>query len=107
MKQFFPDSIYCKAANVMPCEYSFFSVSAAATSNSGRGGRYPSRGGFRSESFRGRGNFSGGRGYGRNDFRSPGEFSGKPRGGGGRGAEGYQRVDQNGTGNPGRQGAQK
>lgn len=82
-------------------------VSAAATSNSGRGGRYPSRGGFRSESFRGRGNFSGGRGYGRNDFRSPGEFSGKPRGGGGRGAEGYQRVDQNGTGNPGRQGAQK
>ncbi|KNA21948.1 hypothetical protein SOVF_038180 [Spinacia oleracea] len=80
-------------------------VSAAATANNGRG-RYPSsRGGFRSESFRGRGNFGGGRGYGRNDFRSQGEFSGKPRGGGaGRGAEGYQRVDQNGTGNTGRQG---
>ncbi|XP_021733999.1 ras GTPase-activating protein-binding protein 1-like [Chenopodium quinoa] len=82
-------------------------VSAAATANSGRG-RYPSsRGGFRSESFRGRGNFGGGRGYGRSDFRNQGEFSGKPRGGAGRGAEGYQRVDQNGTGNPGRQGGQK
>uniref|UniRef100_A0A803M0R5 Uncharacterized protein n=1 Tax=Chenopodium quinoa TaxID=63459 RepID=A0A803M0R5_CHEQI len=82
-------------------------VSAAATPNSGRG-RYPSsRGGFRSESFRGRGNFGGGRGYGRSDFRNQGEFSGKPRGGAGRGAEGYQRVDQNGTGNTGRQGGQK
>lgn len=81
-------------------------VSAAATANSGRG-RYPSsRGGFRSDSFRGR-NFGGGRGYGRSDFRSQGEFSGKPRGGAGRGAEGYQRVDQNGTGNTGRQGGQK
>ncbi|XP_057519867.1 nuclear transport factor 2 isoform X2 [Amaranthus tricolor] len=75
-----------------------------ATTSNGRG-RYPSsRGGFRNESFRERGNFNGGRGYGRTDFRSQGEFSGKPRGGAGRGSEGYQRVDQNGAGNSGRQG---
>ena len=77
-----------------------FSVSTGSTNN-GRG-RYPSsRGGFRNESFRGRGNFSGGRGYGRTDF------SGKPRGGAGRGTEGYQRIDQNGAGNNGHQGGQK
>ncbi|KAK9748143.1 hypothetical protein RND81_02G038800 [Saponaria officinalis] len=77
--------------------------------NNGRG-RYPSsRGGFRSDSFRGRGNFSGGRGYGRNDFRGQGEFSGRPRGGaaGGRGSEGYPRVEQNGTGNGTRQSGPK
>ncbi|XP_074277827.1 nuclear transport factor 2-like [Silene latifolia] len=68
-----------------------------ASPNNGRG-RYPSsRGGFRNESFRGRGNFSGGRGYGRSDFRGSGEFSGRPRGPAGKGSEGYQRVDQNGT----------
>ncbi|KAH9602695.1 hypothetical protein KSS87_018264 [Heliosperma pusillum] len=68
-----------------------------ASPNNGRG-RYPSsRGGFRNESFRGRGNFSGGRGYGRNDSRGSGEFSGRPRGPAGRGSEGYQRVEQNGA----------
>ncbi|XP_074317055.1 nuclear transport factor 2-like [Silene latifolia] len=83
------------------------SARGAANPNNGRG-RYPSsRGGFRSESFRGRGNFGGGRGYGRNDFRGSGEFSGRPRGSGGRGPEGYQRVDQNGTANGARQTAQK
>ncbi|KAH9613211.1 hypothetical protein KSS87_011544 [Heliosperma pusillum] len=75
------------------------SARGAANPNNGRG-RYPSsRGGFRSESFRGRGNFGGGRGYGRSDFRGSGEFSGRPRGSAGRGSEGYQRVDQNGTAN--------
>ncbi|XP_057416830.1 nuclear transport factor 2 [Lotus japonicus] len=64
-------------------------------SGSGRG-RYPSgRGGFRSESFRGgRGKFGGGRGYGRSEFRSQGEFSGRPRS--------SQRPSQNGGGRGGR-----
>ncbi|KAA8542556.1 hypothetical protein F0562_023708 [Nyssa sinensis] len=49
-------------------------------SSSGRG-RYPSgRGGFWSDSFRGRGNFGSGRGYGRNEYRNQGEFSGRPKG---------------------------
>ncbi|KAK7330282.1 hypothetical protein VNO77_24472 [Canavalia gladiata] len=66
-------------------------------SGSGRG-RYPSgRGNFRSESFRGRGKFGGGRGYGRNEFRTQGEFSGRPRS--------SQRPNQNGGGRGGRQGA--
>ncbi|XP_004505358.1 nuclear transport factor 2 isoform X2 [Cicer arietinum] len=47
--------------------------------------RYSSgRGGFRTDNFRGRGNFGGGRGggfNGRNDFEKRGEFSGRPRGG--------------------------
>lgn len=60
-------------------------------------GRYPSgRGGFRSESFRGRGKFGGGRGYGRNEFRNQGEFSGRPKS--------SQRPSQNGGGRGGRQG---
>ena len=72
--------------------------------NSGRG-RYPAgRGGFRSDSFRGRGNFGGGRAHGRNEFRNQGEFSGWPKGPSGRTGEGYQRVDQNGSGRVGRQG---
>ncbi|KAL2321497.1 hypothetical protein Fmac_025876 [Flemingia macrophylla] len=65
-------------------------------SGSGRG-RYPSgRGGFRSDSFRARGKFGGGRGYGRNEFRNQGEFSGQPRS--------SQRPNQNGGGRGGRQG---
>ncbi|TKY55019.1 Ras GTPase-activating protein-binding protein 1 [Spatholobus suberectus] len=65
-------------------------------SGSGRG-RYPSgRGGFRSDSFRARGKFGGGRSYGRNDFRNQGEFSGQPRS--------SQRSNQNGGGRGGRQG---
>ncbi|KAF8399605.1 hypothetical protein HHK36_015474 [Tetracentron sinense] len=68
-------------------------------------GRFPSgRGAFRSDNFRGRGNFGGGRGYGRNDFGNRGEFSGRVRGPTGRSGEGYQRVDQNGSGRVGRQG---
>ncbi|CAK9147951.1 unnamed protein product [Ilex paraguariensis] len=70
---------------------------------SGRG-RYPSgRGGFRNDSFRSRGNFGSGRGYGRNEFRNQGEFSSRPKGPGGRNVETYQRVDQNGSGRFGRQ----
>ncbi|XAR51235.1 hypothetical protein NMG60_11005801 [Bertholletia excelsa] len=72
--------------------------------SSGRG-RYPSsRSGFRNDSFRaGRGNFSGGRGYGRNEFRNQGDYLGRPKGPIGRTGEGYQRVDQNGSGRGGRQ----
>uniref|UniRef100_A0A7N0T161 Uncharacterized protein n=1 Tax=Kalanchoe fedtschenkoi TaxID=63787 RepID=A0A7N0T161_KALFE len=66
--------------------------------SNGRGGRPNSsgRGGYRGESFRGRGNYGGGRGYGRSDFRNPGEFSGRSRGPGGRsgGRDGYQWVNQ-------------
>lgn len=65
-------------------------------SGGGRG-RYPSgRGGFRSESFRGRGKFGGGQGYGRNEFRNQGEFSGRPKG------DTSQRPSQNGAGRGGR-----
>ncbi|KAK9267032.1 hypothetical protein L1049_025301 [Liquidambar formosana] len=73
-------------------------------SSSGRGRYTSGRGGFRSDSFRGRGNFGGGRGYGRNEFRNPGEFSGRPRGPTGRSGDTYQRVNQNGSGRGGRQG---
>uniref|UniRef100_A0A7N0UZK2 Uncharacterized protein n=1 Tax=Kalanchoe fedtschenkoi TaxID=63787 RepID=A0A7N0UZK2_KALFE len=66
--------------------------------SNGRGGRPNSsgRGGYRGESFRGRGSYGGGRGYGRSDFRNPGEFGGRSRGPGGRsgGRDGYQWVNQ-------------
>ncbi|THG04489.1 hypothetical protein TEA_024483 [Camellia sinensis var. sinensis] len=58
---------------------------------SGRGRFPPVRGGFRSDSFRGRRNFAGGRGYGRNEFGNRGDFSGRGRGPGGRSGEGYQQ----------------
>ncbi|XP_019199855.1 PREDICTED: putative G3BP-like protein isoform X2 [Ipomoea nil] len=65
-------------------------------------GRYPSgRGGFRNENFRGRGNFGGGRGYGRNEFRNQAEFSIRSKGPGGRNVETYRRVDQNENGRQG------
>lgn len=54
---------------------------------SGRGRFPPGRGaGYRNDNFRGRGNFSGGRDYGRNDF-----VGGRGRDQGGRGGEGYQQ----------------
>ncbi|KAG8662363.1 nuclear transport factor 2 [Manihot esculenta] len=57
---------------------------------SGRG-RFPSgRAGFRSDSFRGRGNFGGSRSFGRNEYGNRGEFSGRGRSSTGRG-EGYQQ----------------
>lgn len=71
--------------------------------NSGRGRYSLGRGGFRNDSFRGRRNFGGGRGYGRNDFRNQGEFS--PRGPMGRGGDGYQRAYQNGNAKGSREGA--
>ncbi|CAL5367621.1 unnamed protein product [Camellia sinensis] len=58
---------------------------------SGRGRFPPVRGGFRSDSFRGRRNFAGGRGYGRNEFGNRGDFSGRGRGPGGHSGEGYQQ----------------
>ncbi|KAG6587587.1 Nuclear transport factor 2, partial [Cucurbita argyrosperma subsp. sororia] len=72
-------------------------------SGSGRGGRFPTGrgGGFRSDSFRARGNYGGGRGYGRNDFRNQGEFAGRARGSTGRNGDGYQRANQNGGGRGG------
>ncbi|XP_015579926.1 nuclear transport factor 2 isoform X1 [Ricinus communis] len=60
---------------------------------SGRG-RFPSgRAGFRSDSFRGRGNYGGGRGLTRNEYGDWSEFSGRGRSSGGRGwrGEGYQQ----------------
>ncbi|KAL3513030.1 hypothetical protein ACH5RR_025747 [Cinchona calisaya] len=75
--------------------------------SSGRG-RFPSaRGGFRSDSFRGHGNFGDGRGYGRSDFRNQGEFSSRAKASGGRNVETYQRVDQSGSGRFNHQGANK
>ncbi|KAI6683229.1 hypothetical protein NL676_029142 [Syzygium grande] len=51
------------------------------TGNSaGSRGRSSSRGGVRGNSFRKRGIDGGGRGYGRNKFRTQGEYSGRPRG---------------------------
>ncbi|KAJ7971072.1 ras GTPase-activating protein-binding protein 2-like [Quillaja saponaria] len=45
--------------------------------DSGRG-RFPSgRGGFRNDNFRGRGNFGGGRGFGRSEYVNRGDFSGR------------------------------
>ncbi|XP_027352618.1 ras GTPase-activating protein-binding protein 1-like [Abrus precatorius] len=65
--------------------------------------RIPSgRSGFRNDSFRGRGNYGGGRGYGRNDYGNRGDFSGRGRGPGGHG-EGYHQ----GRGRGGRSSAQK
>ncbi|TKY65089.1 putative G3BP protein [Spatholobus suberectus] len=72
------------------------------TSSTGRG-RIPSgRSGLRSDSFRGRGNYGGGRGYGRNDYGSRGDFSGRGRGPGGHG-EGFHQ----GRGRGGRSSGQK
>ncbi|KAI4346676.1 hypothetical protein L6164_007552 [Bauhinia variegata] len=63
-------------------------------------GRFPSgKGGFRNDSFRGRGrNYGGGRGFGRNDYVNRGDFSSR-----GRGSGGYQQ----GRGRGGRSSRQK
>ncbi|XP_062219086.1 nuclear transport factor 2-like [Phragmites australis] len=70
---------------------------------SSRGGRFaPGRGNnFRNEGMRGRGNYSGGRGYGRGEFSYRSDYGGRGGGRGGlalaRGADvGYQRVDHAG-----------
>ncbi|KAF0932080.1 hypothetical protein E2562_007878 [Oryza meyeriana var. granulata] len=64
---------------------------------SSRGGRFaPGRGNnFRAEGMRGRGNYSGGRSYGRGEFSYRSDYGrGGGRGGSARGADvGYQRVD--------------
>lgn len=79
--------------------------------------RFPAgRSGYRNDNFRGRGNYHGGRGYGRNDYekrgefssRAGGEFSGRARGNAGRsgerGDEGYhQRSYPNDEGKVARQ----
>nr|GMD20156.1 putative G3BP-like protein isoform X1 [Ipomoea batatas] len=57
--------------------------------------------GFRSEGFRGRGNYGGGRGYNRGEFNSRNEFSNRVGNRGGsssnRGGDGYQRADHAGN----------
>ncbi|MCL7032203.1 hypothetical protein MKW94_008344 [Papaver nudicaule] len=73
------------------------------TTRVGGRGRYPPGrgGGFRNDFRGGRGgNFSGGRGYPRNDFGNRGDFSARRGSSGGRG-EGYQPVEQNGNGKVG------
>lgn len=58
------------------------------------------RSGFRNDNFRGsRGNYSGNRSYGRNDFDKRGEFSGRARGSGnaGRNVEAHRRPLPNGA----------
>lgn len=67
---------------------------------SGGRGRFPSeRERFRNDNFRGRGNYVGGRGFGRNEYGTRVEFQVRGRGSSGRG-EGYQR----GRGRGGRSG---
>jgi len=68
---------------------SFCCVSVGSgMSNTGRPRIPPGRGGLRNESFRGRGNYGGGWGYGRNDYGSRGgDFSGRGRAHG----EGYHQ----------------
>lgn len=61
-----------------------------AVVSSGRGRFSSGTGGYRSDSFKSRGNYSGGRAYGRNEYRSRGHFPGHVRDPAGRG-EGYQQ----------------
>ncbi|XP_061365973.1 nuclear transport factor 2-like [Gastrolobium bilobum] len=72
------------------------------TSSTGRGRIPTGRSAFRNDSFRGHGNYAGGRGYGRNDYGNHGDFSGRGRGPGGHG-EAYHQ----GRGRGGRSSAQK
>lgn len=78
--------------------------------------RFPSgRSGYLNENFRGRGNYHGSRGFGRNDYEKHGEFSGRAGGefsargrvnagrGGEHHGEGYQRSYSNGEGKVARQ----
>ncbi|OAY69623.1 putative G3BP-like protein [Ananas comosus] len=72
----------------------------------GNRGRFaPGRGGssFRNDGMRGRGNYGGGRGYGRGDYNNRPDFGSRGGGRGGysnRGGDvGYQRVDHGGRGN--------
>ncbi|KAF2312868.1 hypothetical protein GH714_040924 [Hevea brasiliensis] len=75
--------------------------------SSGRGRYSSGRGGYRSDSFKNRGNFGSGRGYIRNEFRNQGEFSGRAKGSAGHNGEDYQRANQNGSRRGGRQGGVK
>ncbi|XP_039009273.1 nuclear transport factor 2-like [Hibiscus syriacus] len=72
-----------------------------------RGSFLPRRGGFRTDSFsfRGRVNYVGNRGFGRNEYGNRGEFSGRPRGsawreGRGRGGRSSGRKQISSTSNP-------
>ena len=68
-------------------------------------GRFSGWAGYRNKKFRGGGNFSGGnfsvgRGYGRNDFEGQFDFSNRTRGNAGRNEETGHRVYQNGEEKP-------
>nr|TKS16147.1 putative G3BP-like protein isoform X3 [Populus alba] len=76
-------------------------------SSSGRGRYSSGRSGFRSDSFKSRGNFFGSRGHGRNEFKNQGEFSGRPRGSTGYAGEDHQQGNQSGSRRGGRQGGTK
>ncbi|KAF0892661.1 hypothetical protein E2562_017640 [Oryza meyeriana var. granulata] len=74
----------------------------AGSRGGGRGRFAPGRGGnFRGEGMRGRGNYTGGRGYGRGEFNYRSDYGGRGagRGGSSRGGSdvGYQRVDHSGA----------
>ena len=86
----------------MIVDNSVWSLSVGSGINStGRPRIPPGRGGLRNDSFRGRGNYGDGRGYGRNDYVSRGEFSGRGHGHGH--GEGYHQ----GRGRGGRSSGQK
>nr|CAD1820260.1 unnamed protein product [Ananas comosus var. bracteatus] len=84
----------------------FVEEKRATGSRVGNRGRFaPGRGGssFRNDGMRGRGNYGGGRGYGRGDYNNRPDFGSRGGGRGGysnRGGDvGYQRVDHGGRGN--------
>jgi hypothetical protein len=73
------------------------------SSGSSRGRFGTGRGGnFRGDGMRGRGNYNGGRSYGRGDFNYRSDYGGRGSGRGGASRGGgdvrYQRVDHSGTG---------
>ncbi|XP_026660878.2 nuclear transport factor 2 isoform X2 [Phoenix dactylifera] len=73
-------------------------VTNSGNGSSGRGRFLSGRGGFRNDSFRGRGGFGANMGYRRNEFRNRGEHTGWGRGQAARIGDAYQqRVFQNGN----------
>ncbi|XP_008789695.2 nuclear transport factor 2-like isoform X1 [Phoenix dactylifera] len=77
----------------------FVEEKRTTSSRVGNRGRFaPGRGGgFRNDGIRGRGIYSGGRGYGRGDFNNRPDFGGRGGGRGRGGDVGYQRVDHMGS----------
>ncbi|KAK7850319.1 putative g3bp-like protein [Quercus suber] len=88
----------CKPSRCLPSFRSFsFELLIDIVGSSGRGRFSSGRGLYRNDSFKSRGSYGGGRGYGRSDYGNRGDFSGRGsdfsgrgRGPAGRG-EGYQQ----------------